>query len=500
MRITGIIFCGLLISLGWQSGDARAQDVIAAQIQRTNTPPTIDGLGNDAVWALATAHSTVDFFTSANVEQDDEADLSVTWKGLWDNNNLYVLVEVTDDVIVSEDSCSGADDSVEVYIDAKNLDEPDYRPGSNLPPPDGIPAYQFTAIAGDPESPCEELNDRIPDDSTSAFSWGINSYDGDDDTTQYPQGADTSRSAVIDDTHYSFEGAFPWAALEETPANIQARGEMGFGIAVNDDDDFSGRDTQIMWSTPAGDLWMRSDTFPSVALSNETVSGGGEVKPPLRAGDSDQDLDFDQLDLVRVQIAAKYLTGQAASWGEGDWNGAPGGQQGSPPAGNGFFDQLDIIAALGPGHYLQGPYAALANANGVRGDGQTSIVYNPTTGEVAVDAPAGTNLTSVNIDSAGRIFTGAPAQNLGGSFDNDSDTNIFKATFGSSFGTLSFGNVAQTGLSQQFVLNDLTVVGSLAGGGALGNVDLIYVPEPSGVVLGFVGVVALLALRRKSSR
>ncbi len=243
---------------------------------------------------------------------------------------------------------------------------------------------------------------------------------------------------------------------------------------------------------PGRDVWAYVDN-----VTVELMGGGGRQ---LRAGDADQDLDFDQLDLVRVQIAAKYLTGQAATWGEGDWNGAPGGQPGSPPAGNGFFDQLDIVAALGPGHYLMGPYAALANANGVRSDGQTSILYNPTTGEVAVDAPAGTNLTSVNIDSAGGIFTGAPAQNLGGSFDNDSDTNIFKATFGSSFGTLSFGNVAQTGLSQQFVLTDLTVVGSLAGGGALGNVDLIYVPEPSTLVLVSFGLVTVLAYFRPKGR
>ncbi len=221
---------------------------------------------------------------------------------------------------------------------------------------------------------------------------------------------------------------------------------------------------------------------------------GGQVV--LQAGDADQDLDFDQLDLVRVQIAAKYLTGQAATWGQGDWNAAPGGAPGSPPPGNNLFDQGDIIAALNANKYLMGPYAALANANGVRGDAQTSIIYNAGTGEVAVDAPAGANLTSVNIDSAGRIFTGAPAQNLGGSFDNDADNNIFKATFGSSFGSLSFGNVAQSGLSQQFVLNDLTVVGSLAGGGALGNVDLIFIPEPAAATLMAMGLLALAVIRR----
>ena len=43
----------------------------------------------------------------------------------------------------------------------------------------------------------------------------------------------------------------------------------------------------------------------------------------LQAGDADQDLKFDQLDLVQVLVAAMFLTGQPATWGEGDWNGAP---------------------------------------------------------------------------------------------------------------------------------------------------------------------------------
>ena len=208
------------------------------------------------------------------------------------------------------------------------------------------------------------------------------------------------------------------------------------------------------------------------------------------------DYQFNQLDLVKVQIAAKYLTAQAATWGDGDWDGAPGGEPGNPPAGNGMFDQLDIIAALGAGTYLQGDYRAITKG-GAAGDAQTSIIYNPSDGSVGVDAPAGVELTSVNIDSAGTIFTGSPAANLGGSFDNDTDNNIFKATFGSSFGSLSFGTVAQAGLSEDFVANDLTVVGSLAGGGDLGAVDLIYVPEPSAVVLLALGAVGLLLTGRR---
>ena len=47
-----------------------------------------------------------------------------------------------------------------------------------------------------------------------------------------------------------------------------------------------------------------------------------------------------------------------------------------PPTGNGQFDQLDIIAALAPGHYLTGSYAAIG-PNGAPGDDQTSIIYVP---------------------------------------------------------------------------------------------------------------------------
>lgn len=217
-----------------------------------------------------------------------------------------------------------------------------------------------------------------------------------------------------------------------------------------------------------------------------SLTGGSAV---LLAGDANMDYQFNQLDLVQVQIAAKYLTGQAATWGDGDWNGAPGGTAGAPPAGDGQFNQLDIIAALGANTYLKGPYAAI-QSGGQPSDGQTSIVYHALTGELAVDAPSGTNLTSISIDSAASIFTGDSARNVGGNFDNASDGNIFKATFGGSFGDLSFGNVAPAGLSEDFLVQDLTVVGTLQGGRGLGAVDLIYVPvpEPSCLMLLALGI------------
>lgn len=94
----------------------------------------------------------------------------------------------------------------------------------------------------------------------------------------------------------------------------------------------------------------------------------------LLAGDADRDLDFDQMDLVQVQVAAKYRTGADATWGEGDWNGPPGGSPGNPPTGDGLFNQFDIIAAQQGAAYLTGPDAAI-QPNGKSGDSQTSLVY-----------------------------------------------------------------------------------------------------------------------------
>jgi hypothetical protein len=217
----------------------------------------------------------------------------------------------------------------------------------------------------------------------------------------------------------------------------------------------------------------------------------------LQPGDADRDLDFDQLDLVKVQQAAKYLTGRDATWGEGDWNGAPGGSQGRPPEGDGVFDQADIVAALQGNTYLTGPYAALAAA-GIQGDGQTSLIYDAGSGELSVDAPAGNELTSINITSATGLFQGEKSPVLDGAFDNFAADNVFKATFGGSFSSISFGNVLPAGISESDLAADLSAIGSLAGGGALGEVDLVYIPEPATAVLTLGGLLCLGFLRRRS--
>ncbi len=57
--------------------------------------------------------------------------------------------------------------------------------------------------------------------------------------------------------------------------------------------------------------------------------------------------------------------------------------------------------------------------------------------------------------------------------------------------------LSRSGLSEAFVANDLTVVGSLAGGGDLGAVDLIYVPEPATALLSVIAMILVCSLRNR---
>ena len=63
-------------------------------------------------------------------------------------------------------------------------------------------------------------------------------------------------------------------------------------------------------------------------------------------GDSDLKGQYDAQDIVAAFIAGQYLSGGAAGWADGDWDG------------NLTFDDQDFVAAFIAGGYLQGPRGA----------------------------------------------------------------------------------------------------------------------------------------------
>ncbi|MCP4195300.1 MAG: tandem-95 repeat protein [Planctomycetaceae bacterium] len=108
--------------------------------------------------------------------------------------------------------------------------------------------------------------------------------------------------------------------------------------------------------------------------------------------------------------------------------------------------------------------AMAATAEGEPGDieiqvgADTFVLYNSLNGSLRVET---TNLvTTLEMVSKSGIFTGDDAINLGGSFDIDTDTKIFKLAQ-DGFLNQSFGTVTQPGLTEEFLRTDLTINGSI---------------------------------------
>jgi hypothetical protein len=276
----------------FQSGIA--QPLPPAQIKKTSTPPVIDGNGNDPAWASAEVHGTEEFF-AGGAAIAPEPNLTLEWRALWDDTNLYVMAKINDDVIVNSlDEFGGPDtaadwndDSIEFYIDAQDVNNTEYNPGTLGSPAE--PTYQFTALAGwtpaiandatlinpNTGTPVSPRPSRDPNNlPNTSFTWGINSYDGNQVDRRYPQDQGSATSGPVTANpaggfDWTFEASFPWEALEETPADILAaprNGIFGFGVAYNDDDNREGRDRQPIWGSTRDDLWHVSAAFPDAQL------------------------------------------------------------------------------------------------------------------------------------------------------------------------------------------------------------------------------------------
>lgn len=88
------------------------------------------------------------------------------------------------------------------------------------------------------------------------------------------------------------------------------------------------------------------------------LESADELEGQPLAGDANHDGVFDQLDVLQVLRAGKYLTGEPADWGEGDWNG------------DHVFDQRDLVAAFQAGNFNEAPFLARPGFGQLYHDGE----------------------------------------------------------------------------------------------------------------------------------
>lgn len=189
------------------------------QISQTGSAVAVDGTV-DAVWAGATAKS-IDRLTEGSV--DNAADLSGTWKALWDATHLYVMIDASDDVLINDSGKDEwQDDVVELFLDPNYSQDATYQ----------VSDYQLLF--------------RIADNTIAT---GANSAT---DTTGIQFSATTSG------TGYIAEIAVPWTLLGVTPS---AGTDIGIDLMLGDDDDGGVRDSQLAWNDTTANAWQNPSLF-----------------------------------------------------------------------------------------------------------------------------------------------------------------------------------------------------------------------------------------------
>jgi hypothetical protein len=196
--------------------------------------PILDGV-MDNVWLLST-EQVMALFTGE--EPTSPEDCSGSWWALWDEEYLYVLVNVIDEALVQDsDPTQGwLDDRVEIYVDGDNAkgastDNNDYQ-------------YNFRWNFGQVEVPVEWYNSPR---SLQGVEYGV----------------------ATTDSGYLVEARMPWSTMTgEAPYEDQL---IGINVMIDDDDDGGAEDTQFQWFTET-----TTPHVPSLWGTAVLVPGAGE--------------------------------------------------------------------------------------------------------------------------------------------------------------------------------------------------------------------------------
>jgi hypothetical protein len=120
------------------------------------------------------------------------------------------------------------------------------------------------------------------------------------------------------------------------------------------------------------------------------------------------------------------------------------------------------------------------------------LIYDPSTGNVTLDADGGNNITGFQLESAGQFisanYSSVSGGGYGGAFEDISDSVIADSdlTF-AGVASADLGNILATGLDLTALEALLTTADYGAGLGNSGEFDLKVVPEPSAFALGMLG-------------
>jgi regulation of enolase protein 1 (concanavalin A-like superfamily) len=227
--------------------------------------PTIDGVRED-LWSIGKENPLTTVVTGSGIPG-----FSASWWALWDTKALYIFVDVTDSQIVTDNTSSWQDDSVEIYIDG----------GNKKLTTAGPTEFQYRIAAKPTICPAIE-----------EYHWPATALVG----VEY--------AVALTAKGYSVEAKFPWDTINAgIPPQI---GDLvGWEVHVNNNTGTgSGRTNQIAWLTTNSDCWSNPSHYMTVAL----VAGSSEsaASPIPEDGATDVPRDTAALSWTAGQYAATH--------------------------------------------------------------------------------------------------------------------------------------------------------------------------------------------------
>ena len=277
-----------------QAWAQKAETGIPASVKKASRSVVIDGTAED-LWSEACEYKIGNVIYSP---PSNDEDFSASYKAVYDEKNLYVLVDVADDNLKNDSDEFWLDDAVEVFIDADNSKSGSY--GDN--------DYQFH------------------------FGWAdANPSMGE---SQHNQTEGVEFAVGRADAGYRVEIKFPWATLGVKPS---VGTKIGLDVHVNDDDDGGDRDTKLTWQGKEDNAWQNPGVLGTAELAglvgwwkldetggtsakdssdndnNGTLVGGPQWQPS--GGKVGGALKFDGVDdYVDTGYAANLSTWTVAVW------------------------------------------------------------------------------------------------------------------------------------------------------------------------------------------
>jgi len=233
-------------------------------IYKAPAAPVIDGVEDEMAWKQTAAKGLYPNSTDATgddreTEPVGDDDFCAWFKMLWDEEALYLLVDVMDELLLPES------ENLEIMIDPDNSD--------GMTPDDmTYPAWMGPVvfdIENDAKLSCRLESTTLNPDwimTESGPSWG----------GQHPERltAEVAGKIKADDYGYTWEIKMPWDDLMVDPAELSDGYEIGIYFQIQDYDDLDVF-FQAEWGDLKNDAWRNPMGFPTLVLS-ATPAGTGQ--------------------------------------------------------------------------------------------------------------------------------------------------------------------------------------------------------------------------------